>query len=61
MDVWITPDGRVASVQPTIGHPLFLQSAHRAVSQWVYEPTDQPDNIVTEIRVEFRLQNGVDD
>ena len=61
MDVWITPDGRVASVQPTRGHPLFLQSAHRAVSQWVYKPTDGLDNIVTEIKVEFRFQNGVDD
>ena len=55
----IGPDGRIAGLHVTSGHPLLVSAAMDAVKQWVYRPTmlnGDPVEVVTEISVMFTLQ-----
>ena len=36
--VTVTPDGSVKKMDPVGGHPLLVQSAETAISQWKYAP-----------------------
>jgi protein TonB len=54
----IGKDGRILNLQVISGHPLLVESARAAVSQWEYKPTlfdAQPIEIRTTIDVNFNL------
>jgi TonB family protein len=34
----VAPDGRVKRVEPAGGHPLLIQAAQEAISQWRFAP-----------------------
>jgi protein TonB len=54
----ITTEGRVASIKLISGHPMLVQAAMEAASQWVYEPTrlnNEPVSVIFTITVNFRL------
>ncbi len=54
----IGKDGTVQNLQLVSGHPLLVDAAKDAVSQWQYKPTlleGQPVEVVTEIDVNFTL------
>ena len=56
--VTIGKDGKVQDVQLVSGHPLLVEAAQQAVSQWVYKPTllnGNPVEIVTTVDVNFTL------
>lgn len=51
-------DGRIQNLQLVSGHPLLVQAAREAVSQWEYRPTllnGEPVEVVTQIDVNFPL------
>ena len=52
-------DGHLKELRLVNGHPLLAQAAIRAVSQWVYSPTELNGELVeveAPITVTFRLQ-----
>ena len=54
----ISKDGKVISLQLVRGHPLLVDAARDAVSQWEYRPilmNGQPVEVVTDISVNFTL------
>jgi periplasmic protein TonB len=54
----IATDGHIKDLTLISGHPLLIQSAMKAVRQWVYRPTylnGQPAEVDTEIDVTFAL------
>jgi protein TonB len=54
----IGPDGRIAGLRATDGHPLLVGAAMDAVKRWVYHPTllnGIPVEVVTEVTVTFTL------
>lgn len=56
----ISRDGRITSLDILSGHPLLVQAALEAVSQWRYRPTmlnGEPVEVETSITVIFRLHN----
>ena len=51
-------DGRIQNLQLVSGHPLLVESARVAVSQWDYKPTllnGSPVEVVTQVDVNFTL------
>jgi TonB family protein len=51
-------DGRIENLQLVSGHPLLVQAAREAVSQWEYRPTllnGSPVEVVTQVDVNFTL------
>jgi len=34
----VTPDGKVKSVEPAGGHPLLIEAAREAITQWKFAP-----------------------
>ena len=59
LEAIITTEGRVASIKLISGHPLLVQAAMEAASQWVYEPTrlnNEPVSVILSMTVNFRLQ-----
>ena len=59
IDAIIDTEGNVVDMQVLSGHPLLVQAALGAVSQWRYEPTylnEQPVPVVLVVTVTFRLQ-----
>jgi protein TonB len=61
LDAIIDEEGRVVELKVISGHPLLLDAAIRAVSQWRYQPTllnDQPTSIQLIVTVQFRLGEG---
>jgi len=55
----IGTDGHVKSLELVSGHPLLVESAREAVSQWVYKPTllnGNPVEVVTSIEVNYSLR-----
>jgi protein TonB len=54
----IGKDGTIQNLQLVSGHPLLVQAAKQAVSQWQYKPTllnGDPVEVVTTIEVNFTL------
>jgi len=54
----IGADGSIISLQLVEGHPLLVQSAQQAVSQWLYKPTllnGTAVEVVTQIDVNYTL------
>jgi protein TonB len=54
----IGKDGAIRKLQLVGGHPLLVEAARNAVSQWQYKPTllnGEPVEVVTEIDVNFAL------
>jgi periplasmic protein TonB len=54
----IGKDGTIQNLQLVSGHPLLVESAKQAVSQWQYKPTllnGDPVEVVTTIEVNFTL------
>ena len=54
----ISKDGEVISLQLVRGHPLLVNAARDAVSQWRYKPitvNGQPVEVITDIAVNFSL------
>lgn len=57
-DIVIGRDGSVENIQLLSGHPLFVQPAREAVSQWKYRPVmlnGNPTSVVTVVDVNFTL------
>lgn len=51
-------EGRIQNLQLVSGHPLLVESARQAVTQWEYRPTllnGSPVEVVTQIDVNFTL------
>jgi protein TonB len=56
--VIIGRDGRIQNLQLLSGHPLLVEAARQAVSQWEYRPTllnGSPVEVVTQVDVNFTL------
>ncbi|HZU29186.1 MAG TPA: energy transducer TonB [Bryobacteraceae bacterium] len=56
----IGKDGTIQNLQLVSGHPLLVEAARQAVSQWVYKPTmlnGEPVEVVTQIDVNFSLSS----
>ncbi len=56
--VIIGADGLIRNVQLISGHPLLVESARAAVSQWVYRPTllnGAPAEVIAPVEVTFAL------
>jgi protein TonB len=54
----INKEGRIENLRLVRGHPLLVNAAREAVSQWRYQPTllnGQPVEVITNITVHFRL------
>jgi len=54
----IGKDGSIQNLTLVTGHPLLLEAARQAVSQWQYKPTllnGEPVEVVTTIDVNFTL------
>jgi TonB family protein len=54
----IDKEGNIATLQLVSGHPLLVDSARQAVSQWQYRPTllnGNPVEVVTQIDVNYTL------
>ena len=54
-------DGRIEKLQVVNGHPMLVQSAIDAVSQWRYRPyilNNEPVEVETQITVNFTLAGG---
>ena len=54
----IGKDGSIQNLQLVSGHPLLVESARQAVTQWQYKPTllnGEPVEVVTTIDVNFTL------
>jgi len=54
----IDREGKIENLQVLAGHPLLVAAAVRAVQQWRYRPyylNEQPVEVETYIKVEFRL------
>jgi protein TonB len=54
----IGKDGTIQNLQLINGHPLLVEAARQAVSQWQYKPTllnGEPVEVVTQIDVNFTL------
>jgi protein TonB len=54
----IGKDGTIQNLQLVTGHPLLVEAARSAVSQWQYKPTllnGEPVEVVTQIDVNFTL------
>jgi len=54
----IGKDGTIQNLQLLTGHPLLVEAARQAVSQWQYKPTllnGEPVEVVTTIDVNFTL------
>jgi len=57
----ISRDGRIEKLQVVNGHPMLVQSAINAVSQWRYRPyilNNEPLEVETQITVNFTLAGG---
>jgi len=57
----ISRDGRIEKLQVVNGHPMLVQSAISAVSQWRYRPyilNNEPVEVETQITVNFTLAGG---
>ena len=60
-DAVISREGRIINLHLVTGHPLLVQSATEAVSQWVYRPTllnGDPVEVITQIDVNFTLSDS---
>ena len=54
----IGKDGTIQNLTLISGHPLLVEAARQAVSQWQYKPTllnGEPVEVVTQIDVNFTL------
>ncbi|HVO99819.1 MAG TPA: M56 family metallopeptidase [Bryobacteraceae bacterium] len=54
----IGKDGAIIDLEVVSGHPLLVESAKEAVSQWVYKPTllnGNPVEVITQIDVNYTL------
>jgi len=57
--VIIGKDGHIQNMQLVSGHPLLVESARDAVSQWMYKPTllnGSPVEVVTLVDINFTLR-----
>jgi len=45
----VAPDGKVKSVEPEGGHPLLIQAAQEAISQWKFSPAAAESREVIEL------------
>ena len=60
LKILIAADGHVEQAHIVSGHPLLVQAAKDAVSQWQYKPTllnGEPVEVVTTIEVNFTLSS----
>ena len=58
LEAVISRGGTVESLQVLSGHPLLVNAAIEAVSQWLYRPTllnGEPVEVLTQIEVHFKL------
>ncbi len=54
----IGKDGTVKNLELVYGHPLLVEAAKEAVSQWIYRPTllnGDPVEVITQIDINFTL------
>ncbi len=61
LEAIISPEGRISNLQLITGHPLLIESAIDAVSQWVYKPTllnGNPVEVLTQIDVNYTLSDA---
>lgn len=59
LEATLGADGRVKQIAVINGHPLLVEAAKQAVSQWVYEPTylnGRPVPVLLRVTVEFVLR-----
>jgi protein TonB len=57
----ISREGKIENLQLVTGHPLLVQSAMDAVSQWRYRPyflNNEPVEVETQVTVNFTLSGG---
>jgi protein TonB len=57
----IGKDGTIEHLKAVSGHPMLIQSAIDAVSQWKYKPyllNDEPVEVDTQVTVNFTLAGG---
>jgi TonB family protein len=57
----IGKEGDVTALELVRGHPFLVNAARDAVLQWKYKPTylnDQPVEVVTDVVINFMLNNG---
>lgn len=50
----VAPDGKVKSVEPAGGHPLLIEAARQAISQWKFAPASAESRELIELH--FNLQ-----
>jgi TonB family protein len=48
----VAPDGKVKSVEPAGGHPLLIQAAQEAISQWKFAPASGESRESIEVHFE---------
>ena len=51
----VAPDGRVKSVEPTGGHPLLIEAARDAISQWKFAPASAESRELIELHFNPQL------
>jgi protein TonB len=59
LGVLIDTDGTIKQLRLMSGHPLLVQAAQDAVSQWIYKPTllnGNPVEVVSTVDVNFTLE-----
>jgi len=61
--VTIGKDGHVSNIMLVSGHPLLVEAAKDAVSQWIYRPTllnGDPVEVTADVDVPFLLEHSVE-
>jgi len=59
--VTIGQDGRIQNLQLVSGHPLLVQAAQEALTQWTYKPTllnGNPVQVITAVDINFSLNDS---
>ena len=54
--VVVAPDGKVKSVEPAGGHPLLIEAARQAISQWKFAPAGGESKELVELHFNPQAQ-----
>ena len=52
----VAPDGKVKSVEPAGGHPLLIEAAREAISQWKFAPASAESKELIELHFNAPVQ-----
>jgi len=52
----VAPDGKVKAVEAAGGHPLLIQAAQEAITQWKYAPASAESREVVELHFNPQLK-----